>query len=155
MFLGRGSRASSLLQGDLVSSSFLEQSVQRIQQRIIWAGEIDACLRHAAQEQVKGSAQLLITEVGQALAQEPPQGDQVDQVLQVVMLAGERLQQPLTAVVGGIRATPVGFVDGDVPTPLVLEGQVDKALDKAAQGVELQPCCRFAQRGRQTAGRVA
>ncbi len=71
------------------------------------------------------------------------------------MFAGQRLQQPFAAVVTGIRAEPVGLVVGDVPAAVMLKGQVDKALEKAAQGVELQACRRLAQRGRQAAGRIA
>ena len=102
----------------------------------------------------KSAAQLLVTKICQSLAQEAAQRHQIDQVLQVVVLARQRLQQPLAAVVAGVRAEPVGLVVSDVPAAAVLEGQVDKAFEKALEAVEFKPRCGLAQRCGQPVGRV-
>ncbi len=51
----------------------LEQSIQRIEQHIVRPREIHAGFRHAAQEQVEGTTQLLVLKIRQPLAQEAAQ----------------------------------------------------------------------------------
>ena len=83
------------------------------------------------------------------------QGQQVEHVLQLVALGEDLVGHRGGHVSRVVRAEPVGFVVEDVPTAVVLEGQVDKALEKALQTVELQPAGGLAQRLGQTVGRIA
>ncbi len=99
----------------------------------------DPPLRHAAQEQIEDAAKVLVEVVArQTQGEQPMQRQGVELVLQVVAMLHHGLLQRRPAVVGRAHAEVVGFVVEQIPAPLPLEHQVDKALEHPLHGGEAE-----------------
>ena len=95
---------------------------------------------HAAHEEVEHAAEVrLVVVARQAAAEVTVQGDGVEQVLQVIAMGLHRRLQARGGVVDRLIAEVVGLPVQDPEAAVVLEHQVDEALEVAVEVGEGQP----------------
>ena len=96
-------------------------------------------IRHAAQEEVEDAAQMASRIIArQALLEQPMQGQGVELVLEIVAMIQHGLLQLGRAIIGHLIPQVIGLVIQQIPAPLPLKDQVDKALEHPLYRLEAE-----------------
>jgi len=112
--------------------------LQGLDQRFGWTVAIDSStFGHAAQKQVVDAAKILV--IQSPAFEEAVQSYCIDEVLQVIMMLGHRLENVVSVVIVGMIAKPVGLVVQQVIFAIGgVKDKINKTFEKTGQIVKGQ-----------------